>query len=441
MPTKTDPKERARIMEERKKRLGQRMAQIKHKLIVLSGKGGVGKSTVAAFLASALASRGNAVGLLDTDIHGPSIPKILGIEDKRITVVGDSVMPVNVSANLRVMSIAFLLKAKSDAVIWRGPLKMGMIEEFLANVEWGQLDYLIIDSPPGTGDEPLSVCQLVPGLDGAIVVATPQDVALADVEKSIVFCGQVRTRVVGVVENMSGFVCPHCGKDVDIFKTGGAERLASDMGVPFIGRIPMVPEVVRACDDGRCTIESLETESLKTSLEQMASRIVELTEAGPSGGVGSGSSPHDKQEPPAEPAAPTEAVPAATVVSEKAPTRGNPDGLKGNLVKIALPVNNGNLSTHFGHSQHFGVFEVKDKEIIGENYIEPPPHSPGVLPAWLQEQGVKVVLASGLGQRAISQFEAAGIEIVYGVPVGPARDVVAAYLDGSLAAGDNVCDH
>ena len=159
MPAKTDPQERAKMMEERKKRLGQRMSQIKHKLIVLSGKGGVGKSTVAAFVASALASRGNKVGLLDTDIHGPSIPKILGIEDRRISVVGDSVMPVSVSENLRVMSIAFLLKAKSDAVIWRGPLKMGMIEEFLANVEWGRLDYLVIDSPQGTGDEPLSVCQ------------------------------------------------------------------------------------------------------------------------------------------------------------------------------------------------------------------------------------------------------------------------------------------
>jgi Mrp family chromosome partitioning ATPase/predicted Fe-Mo cluster-binding NifX family protein len=440
MPARTDPKERAKMMEDRKKRLGQRMAQIRHKLIVLSGKGGVGKSTVSAFVASALASRGNKVGLLDTDIHGPSIPKILGIEDKRISVVGDSVMPVNVSENLRVMSIAFLLKAKSDAVIWRGPLKMGMIEEFLANVEWGQLDYLIIDSPPGTGDEPLSVCQLVPGLDGAIVVATPQDVALADVEKSIVFCGQVRTRVIGVVENMSGFVCPHCGKAVNIFKTGGAEKLARDMGVPFLGRIPMVPEVVEACDEGRCNIEGLETDSLKGPLEDMASRIVELTETGSGPGTGRLGASRAAPERPAEPVAAKETVPVATA-SQEVPAQTDPGVGGGDTMKIALPVENGSISSHFGHSPHFGIFEVSGKEIVSEDYVQPPAHSPGVLPAWLMEQGVKVVLASGLGRRAIGRFEEAGIEIVYGVPVGPARDVVTAYLSGTLKAGDNVCDH
>jgi Mrp family chromosome partitioning ATPase/predicted Fe-Mo cluster-binding NifX family protein len=439
MPAKTDPKERARMMEERKKRLGQRMAQIKHKLIVLSGKGGVGKSTVAAFVASALASRGNKVGLLDTDIHGPSVPKILGIEDKRISVVGDSVMPVNVSDNLRVMSIAFLLKAKSDAVIWRGPLKMGMIEEFLANVEWGQLDYLIIDSPPGTGDEPLSVCQLVPGLDGAIVVATPQDVALADVEKSIVFCGQVRTRVVGVVENMSGFVCPHCGEAVDIFKSGGAEKLARDMGVPFLGRIPMVPEVVRACDEGRCRIEDLETDMLKEPLEQVASRVVELTETGPAPVAEPVGAPYPADKP-ARSAEPEETAPVATA-SEEVPAEANPGTSGEDTIRIALPVQGGNVSEHFGHSPHFGIFEVRGKEIIGEDYVQPPTHSPGVLPSWLDEQGVKVVLASGMGSRAIGLFEDAGIRVICGVPAGSAKDVVTAYLNGTLAAGGNVCDH
>lgn len=317
---------------------------------------------------------------------------------------------------------------------------MGMIEEFLANVEWGQLDYLIIDSPPGTGDEPLSVCQLVPGLDGAIVVATPQDVALADVEKSIVFCGQVRTRVIGVVENMSGFVCPHCGETVDIFKTGGAEKLARGMGVPFLGRIPMVPEVVQACDEGRCSIDRLETESLKGPLEQMTSRIVELTESGASGRPGLGGAPYGAHERPARAEA-NEAVPAAVGISEKSLAPANPKTSEGDLMKIALPVDNGNLSTHFGHSPHFGIFEVRGKEIVGENYVEPPAHSPGVLPAWLMEQGVKIVLASGLGRRAISRFEETGIEVVYGVPVGPARDVVTSYLNGTLAVGDNVCDH
>jgi ATP-binding protein involved in chromosome partitioning len=440
MPARTDPKERARILETRKKRLVERMAQIKHKLIVLSGKGGVGKSTVSAFVANALAAQGYRVGLLDVDIHGPSIPKILGIENQRITAVGESVLPVNVSERLRVMSIAFLLRAKSDAVIWRGPLKMGMIEEFLANVEWGQLDYLIIDSPPGTGDEPLSVCQLVPGLDGAIVVSTPQEVALADVEKSIVFCGQVRTRVVGLVENMSGLVCPHCGKQVDVFKTGGAERLAERMGVPFLGRIPMVPEIVQACDEGRCDIEKLQTDSLKAPLNQIASRIVELTERAPSGegseggtpSGGIGGSPEPKQ--PSVQAKPAVAAGAATGAKDSS----NPGDKQ---AVIAVPVENGRVSTHFGHSPHFGIFKTEGTEIVEEKFLEPPAHSPGVLPAWLMEQGVRVVLAIGLGQRAIGRFEEAGIKVISGIPEGPAGEVVKSYLEGTLVSGENVCDH
>jgi ATP-binding protein involved in chromosome partitioning len=219
--------DRVKKIEERRKRVAKRMAEVAHKFVVLSGKGGVGKSTVAAYLASSLAARGHRVGLLDTDIHGPSIPKMLGLEEERITVAGDAIVPITAADNLKVMSIAFLLRSRGDAVIWRGPLKMTMIEEFLGNVEWGELDYLIIDSPPGTGDEPLSVVQFLPELDGAIIVATPQEIALNDVEKSITFCRQVKIPVAGVIENMSGFVCPHCNERVDIFKSGGAQHLAS----------------------------------------------------------------------------------------------------------------------------------------------------------------------------------------------------------------------
>ena len=292
MNPKIDPAERAKMMQERKRRLTERMGQIKHKLIVLSGKGGVGKSTVAAYLATSLAQRGKSVGLLDTDIHGPSIPKMLGIEDQRITLRNEAVVPANVSGNLKVMSIAFLLQSKRDAVIWRGPLKMGIIEEFLANVDWGPLDYLIIDSPPGTGDEPLSVCQLIPSLDGALVIATPQEIALADVEKSIAFCGQINIPVVGVVENMSGFVCPHCGGTVDVFKSGGAERLAMEMNVPFLGRLPMVPEVVDACDRGDCSAAGIRSDTLKEMLEDITTRILQVTEpAGTTPPVGTSAMP------------------------------------------------------------------------------------------------------------------------------------------------------
>ncbi|MDO9541428.1 MAG: Mrp/NBP35 family ATP-binding protein, partial [Kiritimatiellia bacterium] len=203
----------------------ERLEQIKHKIIVLSGKGGVGKSTVAVNVAVSLTLAGKRVGLLDVDIHGPSIPKMLDLEDTRISVRDEIMLPVE-KDGLKVMSIGFLLQNRDDAVIWRGPMKMGVIKQFLKDVDWGELDYLVIDSPPGTGDEPLSVCQLVKNADGAVIVTTPQDVATNDVRKSINFCRQLNLPVLGVVENMSGFVCPKCGELTAIFKTGGGERMA-----------------------------------------------------------------------------------------------------------------------------------------------------------------------------------------------------------------------
>ena len=434
--------------------MGERMAQIKHKMIVMSGKGGVGKSTVAAYLATSLARRGKAVGLLDTDIHGPSIPKMLGIEDKRIGLMNDTVIPAIVSENLKVMSIAFLLQSRQDAVIWRGPLKMGIIEEFLANVDWGPLDYLIIDSPPGTGDEPLSVCQLIPGLDGAVVVATPQEIALADVEKSIGFCGQVKIPIVGVIENMSGFVCPHCGESVDIFKTGGAERLARTMGVRFLGRLPMVPEVVDACDRGDCSAAGIESEALKDRLEVITSRIVEITDAiggAPSvvASAGLGSRPAEVENPGGraksaggdERPSSGETQPGSDKVPQAASAgmAGLPAG--GGVMRIALPVHGDSLSAHFGHSSQFAIFDIKDGEITGETSETPPPHAPGVIPSWLKDLGVNMVLASGLGRRAISMFEQGGIKVLCGAPAEAPRRVVGAYFSGSLVTGENVCDH
>jgi Mrp family chromosome partitioning ATPase/predicted Fe-Mo cluster-binding NifX family protein len=415
-----DPQERARIMAQRKENREKRMSRIKHKLVVLSGKGGVGKSTVAAYLATALASEGRRVGLLDTDIHGPSIPKILGLEGKRIEVRGNSVIPIEIGPNLVAMSIAFLLRDKTDAVIWRGPMKMNMIEEFLANVEWGDLDYLIIDSPPGTGDEPLSVCQLIPDIDGAVVVATPQDIAIADVEKSITFCRQVKLPVLGVVENMSGFICPHCGKAADVFKTGGAARMAERMGVPFLGRIPMVPEVVSACDEGHCYIARVESEDLRSALRKTAAGVLERVEARASGKPESAGAPEDP---------------------EAGSNAANGDNQTGDLRKIALPLDGDRLSTHFGHSSAFAIYEVAGGRIVGEKREEPPAHAPGVLPGWLRERGVDVVLAVGMGSRAMSMFEEAGIEVVSGAPSGTPREVVGSYLQGTLAPGENVCDH
>jgi ATP-binding protein involved in chromosome partitioning len=245
--------ESAEEFEERRK-LQSRLCRIRHKLVVLSGKGGVGKSTVAVNLASALVSAGKRVGLLDVDIHGPSIPTMLGMENRKIDGCEEGLLPVDLHG-LKVMSLGFLIPDPDDAVIWRGPMKMGVIKQFLKDVVWGDLDYLIIDSPPGTGDEPLSVCQLIGSLDGAVVVTTPQKVAAVDVRKSISFCRQLKVPVLGVVENMSGFVCPKCGEVTQILCSGGGRRMAEDMHLPFLGAIPMDPGVAESGDIGQAFVQ------------------------------------------------------------------------------------------------------------------------------------------------------------------------------------------
>lgn len=226
------------------------LSSIKHKIVVLSGKGGVGKSTVSANLATSLSEKGYNVGLLDADIHGPSIPKILGIEDKRPGASETGIAPVFALPKLKVMSMAFLLQDNDSPVIWRGPLKMGALKQFIGDVSWGDLDYLIVDLPPGTGDEPLSVAQLIPDSDGAVVVTTPQDVALVSVRKSINFVKKMNMPVIGIIENMSGFKCPHCGKAIDIFKTGGGQKASMDFNIPLLGKIPIDPEIVNTGDSG-----------------------------------------------------------------------------------------------------------------------------------------------------------------------------------------------
>lgn len=227
-----------------------RLRQIRHRLIVLSGKGGVGKSTVAANLALTLAQAGYTVGLLDVDIHGPSIPKLLGLDNAKVEGDDTGLHPVCLRPNLKVMSIGFLVTDAESAVIWRGPRKQSIIRQFLRDVNWGPLDYLIVDSPPGTGDESLAVAQMISQPASAVVVTTPQDVAVADVRRSISFCRELSLPIAGVIENMSGFVCPHCGKTTDLFKSGGGEALAREMNVPFLGRVPLDPTVVISGDGG-----------------------------------------------------------------------------------------------------------------------------------------------------------------------------------------------
>ena len=224
---------------------------VKHVILVLSGKGGVGKSTVSVNLATALSAHGRMVGLLDLDIHGPNIPKMLGIEDQRPAVLAKFLEPVHVTGTLAVMSMAFLLPDTSTPVVWRGPMKMAVIQQFLDEVNWGSLDYLVVDLPPGTGDEALTIAQLAPNLRGAVIVTTPQDVAVLDAVKAIKFIEKLEIPVIGIIENMSGMCCPHCGDTIDLFGRGGGEKAAQELGVPYLGSIPLDPEMVKAGDEGR----------------------------------------------------------------------------------------------------------------------------------------------------------------------------------------------
>ena len=224
---------------------------VKHVILVLSGKGGVGKSTVSVNLASALSAHGRNVGLLDLDFHGPNIPKMLGIEGQKPAVLEKHIEPVYVTGTLSVMSMAFLLPDTSTPVVWRGPMKMVAIQQFLDEVNWGTLDYLVVDLPPGTGDEALSIAQLAPNVKGAVIVTTPQDVAVLDAVKSVKFIQKLEVPVIGIIENMSGMICPHCGETIDLFGRGGGKKAAEDLNVPFLGAIPLDPEMVKAGDEGR----------------------------------------------------------------------------------------------------------------------------------------------------------------------------------------------
>ena len=394
--------------------LQTRMERIGRKILVLSGKGGVGKSTVAANLAVALSMAGKKVGLLDVDLHGPSIPTILGLDGQRLgSDATGGLSPIQVSENLSVVSVGLLLDSASDAVIWRGPMKYNVIRQFLKDVAWGRLDYLVIDSPPGTGDEPLAVAQLVGRGAWAVVVTTPQDLAVADVRRSVSFCKTLNLRVVGIVENMSGLVCPHCGQQVDLFKVGGGERLAAEMGVPFLGRIPLDPQIVASGDSGKPFVQSFANSPAAKAFASVIEPILNHTQS-------------DRT--------PNPQAPVNRQVDTRKETR---------KMKIAIPVADGRLCMHFGHCEQFALVEVDEgtKVVGGTTYLTPPPHEPGVLPRWLHDQGANVIIAGGMGQRAQGLFAQNGIQVVVGAPAETPEDVISAYLSGTLKVGQNVCDH
>jgi ATP-binding protein involved in chromosome partitioning len=252
------------------------LARIKNRILVFSGKGGVGKSTVAANLALDLSLRGKKVGALDVDIHGPNLAKMLGVEDKKMDVSAEGIIPVQVNENLKLVSMSFLIQDPDLPVIWRGPMKMKVIQQFLGDVGWGDLDWLIIDSPPGTGDEPLSVAQLIPAT-GAVIVTTPQDVSVLDSRKAVVFAMKLNLKVLGIIENMSGLTCPHCGHRIDLFKVGGGELAAADLGVPFLGRIPVDPQIVISGDEGKPFADIRKDSEASRAFREIVDKILQST--------------------------------------------------------------------------------------------------------------------------------------------------------------------
>jgi ATP-binding protein involved in chromosome partitioning len=245
--------ERMKEIREQEERIKMRMERIRHKLAILSGKGGVGKSTVTANLAVALAKKGYRTGILDADIHGPSIPKLLGVRGEKLTagLTGNQeIIPVDGPFGIKIVSMDFLLPADETPVIWRGPMKTGAIRQLLADVVWGDLDFLLIDLPPGTGDEPLSILQLIPDIDGILMVTAPSEVSQIVVRRAIGFTRELHAPLIGIIENMSGFVCPKCGAEFDVFGIGGGQKISEELGVPFLGRIPIEQGICEDSDRG-----------------------------------------------------------------------------------------------------------------------------------------------------------------------------------------------
>lgn len=374
--------------------INQFLQTVDHKIVVMSGKGGVGKSTVSTNLAVFLSNQGYQVGLLDVDVHGPSIAGLLGLTGLKLNTIGNQIQPYHYTENLKVVSIQGLLEQPDDPLIWRGPVKIGIIRQFLSDVNWGPLDFLIIDSPPGTGDEPLTVAQTVTGCQ-AVIVTTPQEIALADVRKSIQFCQKVNMPVLGLIENMSGFVCPICGSQHEIFKSGGGEKTASDWSIPFLGRLPIDPGVVTAGDAGQAidSLTSLTKEKMQHIVDQMLQQL--------------------------------------------------PNKQKGADVtmKIAIPLAGGKLCTHFGHCEQFAIITVENGKIANHETMTPPPHAPGVIPNWVADQGCTDILVGGMGEAAQSILQNRGVKVLCGAPSDTPENLVALYLRSELVDSGNACDH
>lgn len=403
------------MKKERAARLGaiaDKLKRVQHKVLVLSGKGGVGKSTVAVNLAVELSRRGHQVGLLDIDVHGPSVPGMLGLDSQRPGYSEAGIAPV-IHGKLKVMSLGFLTGASDSAVIWRGPMKIGAIEQLLGETNWGDLDFLVIDCPPGTGDEPLSIAQLVPEAH-ALIVTTPQRIAALDVRKSISFARRMELEIIGVVKNMSGMTCPTCGDTVHPFPQGPADLMCTELNVPLVASLPLDPATASQADNG--VVAQVGGDSLMGAAIRGLTTAVFVNFKQPK----------------------LAAVPAQSSAED-----GRRYSLKEECMRLAIPIEGNRLCSHFGHCSTFAFVDVNQetKSVVARQDLAPPPHEPGVIPKWVAEQGADLVLAGGMGARAVSLFESGGVKVFTGCPAQTPEELAQGFLDGTLQRGSNECGH
>ncbi len=352
------------------KALCRTLTQIRHKILVMSGKGGVGKSSVAVSLALSLARAGYKVGIMDVDIHGPNVLRMLGLKEPFDLTSGQFQVPPELFHNLKVISVEAVMRDREIAVIWRGPLKHQLIRQFLTEIQWGFLDYLVIDAPPGTGDEPMSVAQTIPEAK-AVIVTTPQEISLADVRKSINFCQKINLEILGLVENMSGYHCPHCGKDLPLFRKGGGERTAQSFNIPFLGALPFDPQVVEAADQGQLTDLNEDKSPFFEALRPIVNYLVKVLP------------PQPAREP-------------------------------GEL-RIAVPLDDGKVAAVPTKAAQFALFTIKDGAMVNKETMPKPDLDPVNFPIWLENLGVSH-LAGDLSDAAKGLLQHKGIEVIAPAP-------------------------
>lgn len=385
-----DPKTCAtcNVAEEQQKSAEERalcrtLTQIRHKILVMSGKGGVGKSSVAVGLALALARQGYKVGMMDVDIHGPNVIRMLGLKEPFDLGSAQFQMPPELFHNFKVISIEAVMRNREIAVIWRGPLKHQLIRQFLTEVQWGFLDYLVIDAPPGTGDEPMSVAQTIPEAK-AVIVTTPQEISLADVRKSINFCQKINLEILGLVENMSGYHCPHCGKDLPLFRKGGGEKTAQTANIPFLGAVPFDPQVVEAADQGKLVDLHEEKSPFFEALRPLVNYLVKVLP------------PQPVREP-------------------------------GEL-RFAVPQEDEKIAAVPTRAPQFSLFTVKDGAITNKEVMPRPELDVVNFPIWLEHLGVTHLVATELRDAAKVLLKRKGIEVISPSPDQTPEQVVEEYV-------------